>query len=563
MKNLLLVVIFLSVINFYFCTSSISGNGSQVGNPKITGQVYDINKNPINGAKIFLRPHDYTFKNSIDTVHETETDTLGYFKFLNGLDSGTFIVEVIENDSSKAFIEEFTLDLDDSINIVATVIKTGNIKGVIKNSPNSNVYIQGLNIYSVTDSLGDFVITNIPDGDFIIVIENKEIDSVIIIDSVTVQSDSLNDIGIVEFDINNLPYDLFVISPQNDTGYWSTFNNNLNVGSIEFIYNSKDLDLNDVKYYKLFFGNDSLALDSIYSGYDTLVIVDSIIKGQRYYYEIYVTDLVDTISLRGTFIMPLFADNESYIASRNTSFIMGSVNGDSDETPEHNVSFDYDMIVERTEVTQKDFNNLMMTYYDTLVQIEWDSLVGIGDSFPAYYVNWYEAILYCNAKSKSDGLDTIYNYTLIDSTKDSGIVLDSVKVDFDKNGYRLPTEAEWEYLCRALTTEDYYWGNSIATNYAVYNQSQCEKITSKIPNEFVLYDICGNLWEWCNDYYDGNYYLVSDTLNPGGPLSSNSKVVRGGSFSGDLHAIRSSDRFGYSPKLKVTDGGFRCLRKID
>lgn len=562
MKNLLLFTILFSLINISFCTSSVSGNGSQVGNPKVTGQVYDINEKPVNGATIYLRPFDYTFKDSTETVHETETDSLGCFKFLAGLDSGIFIVEVIENDSSKAFIEKFTLTLDDSINIVARVLRTGDLKGVVKNSPNSNVYIQGLNNYSLTDSLGDFIITNIPDGDFVIVVENKDFDSVIIIDSVTILPDSLKDIGIIEFDVNNLPYDLLVVSPQNDNCLWSAFDNNLNFGSIDFIYNSKDLDLNDVKYYELFFSDDSLNLDLIYSGYDTSVTIDSIIKNQRYYYKICVTDLVDTISLSGTFTMLLFDDNESYIALRNRSFMMGSSIGDSDEMPEHQVSFDYDIIIERTEVTQKDFNNFMMTYYDTLVQIEWDSLVGLGDSFPAYYVSWFEAALYCNAKSKYFDLDTIYSYASLNSTMDSGIVLDSVGFDFNKNGYRLPTEAEWEYFCRALTTGDYYWGNSVAANYTVYNQSKAEMVASRIPNDFVLYDINGNLWEWCNDYYYESYYSVSDTLNPVGPVTGVSRVVRGGSFSGDLHSIRSSDRFGYSSKTKVSDGGFRCVRIV-
>ncbi len=108
---------------------------------------------------------------------------------------------------------------------------------------------------------------------------------------------------------------------------------------------------------------------------------------------------------------------------------------------------------------------------------------------------------------------------------------DYVNLDITKKGYRLPTEAEWEYACRTGTTTVYYWGDEMDGNYCWYCDNSGEQIRSsgqKKPNAWGLYDMSGNVWEWCSDCY-GDY--SSDYVkNPAGPATGSYRVFRGGSF---------------------------------
>ena len=137
------------------------------------------------------------------------------------------------------------------------------------------------------------------------------------------------------------------------------------------------------------------------------------------------------------------------------------------------------------------------------------------------------------------------------------------KLNTKTNGdYRLPTEAEWEYACRAGTTTAYSFGDNITAKDANYNTGvkivKPVTVGSYKPNTFGLYDMHGNVWEWCEDWY-GNY-LADAVTDPKGPAKDKYRVLRGGSFFSDASDVRSSARFYNSPTSRDGSFGFRMAR---
>ncbi len=198
-------------------------------------------------------------------------------------------------------------------------------------------------------------------------------------------------------------------------------------------------------------------------------------------------------------------------------------------------------------------------------------IILVGDDYPVDNVSWCDAARFCNLRSKAEGLEPCYDEK-------------TWKCDFTKNGYRLPTEAEWEYACRAGSATKYFFGNDKKklieyTNYwpyeddwydafykngwydpngVVWNKPMAKllPVGSKIPNKWGLYDMLGNVFEWCNDWYDDNYYKKSPKKNPRGPEKGEDKVIRGHCFhDGDAPCTyRDCSRF------KSGGAGFRCVR---
>lgn len=251
------------------------------------------------------------------------------------------------------------------------------------------------------------------------------------------------------------------------------------------------------------------------------------------------------------------------IAATGQSFVMGSATGLEDEQPTHTVSFASNFWMDSTEVTQGQYESLMSAHYPTYTTPTWFEPYGIGDRLPAYHVYWSDAVLYCNARSVAEGLDSVYTYSSITGTSGNLCELNDVASDLTKNGYRLPTEAEWEYACRGGTTRDLYWGEDYdpypATSsdttevgtYAVWYHNSYELggdvddfgphlVGSKLPNAYGLYDMAGNLYEWCHDWY-GEYSSNSAT-DPTGPETGEYHCVRGGSWGSDVYYLRSSCR---------------------
>jgi sulfatase modifying factor 1 len=181
-----------------------------------------------------------------------------------------------------------------------------------------------------------------------------------------------------------------------------------------------------------------------------------------------------------------------------------------------------------------------------------------GAKNPVEQVRWSDAVRFCNKRSELEGLRPCYD-------------LKTWKCDFDADGYRLPTEAEWEYACRAGTTTAYFFGDDDAKlgDYGWFDKNSGghpRPVGQKQPNACGLFDICGNLWEWCNDFYRVDYYSESPSTDPKGPDAGQTKVVRGGAWRFSAQRCRSGYRYNENPGYAdVCFGydiyGFRCVRK--
>ena len=175
-------------------------------------------------------------------------------------------------------------------------------------------------------------------------------------------------------------------------------------------------------------------------------------------------------------------------------------------------------------------------------------------NLPVEKVSWYDAVKFCNKKSERDGLTPCYS--------GSG---SNVSCNFSANGYRLLTEAEWEYAARGgPESRGYkYSGSSNPDEVAWYRDNlgiKTHQVGIKKANELGLYDMSGNVYEWCWDMYDDGYYRNSPTSNPKGPSSGKYRVLRGGSWSDDTRYMRCADRVRCDPDLRFNDDGFRYAR---
>jgi formylglycine-generating enzyme required for sulfatase activity len=242
----------------------------------------------------------------------------------------------------------------------------------------------------------------------------------------------------------------------------------------------------------------------------------------------------------------------------SATFIMGSQNGYANETPEHEVALS-PYFVDSTEVTQLEYETLMKEkpWDNTTVQLPG----GKGSYHPALGVNWYDAVYYCNARSKRDGLDTVYRYLAITGIPGDGCTLDSIMIDYAKTGYRLLTEAEWEYGYGTGKQTAYLWGETgdSAAYFAWFDDnsgSTSHLAAQKLPNLFGLYDMCGNVYEWLNDWYRSNYPQTIQ-INPTGPSSGSEKIHRGGAWNVRSDFLRITRRFSSTPSTRMGLLGFR------
>jgi formylglycine-generating enzyme required for sulfatase activity len=228
-------------------------------------------------------------------------------------------------------------------------------------------------------------------------------------------------------------------------------------------------------------------------------------------------------------------------------FTMGVNEGPIDVKPAHPVKVD-GFLMDQHEITQEAY----------------EKVTGKNPSRrknprnPVEQVTWTACVRFCNLRSTQEGLVPCYN-------------TNTWECDFSASGYRLPTEAEWEYACRAGSSTGFYFGENTEDlkSFAWFegnSQSKPHPVGQRKPNAWGLHDMAGNVWEWCNDFYGAKYYRESQGDNPRGPKQGEKRVLRGGAWSSSADNctswIRNCDEAGQTDVCLTMDlNGFRCVRR--
>jgi formylglycine-generating enzyme required for sulfatase activity len=232
------------------------------------------------------------------------------------------------------------------------------------------------------------------------------------------------------------------------------------------------------------------------------------------------------------------------------SFKMGSPFSEAergdDEGPQHDVMLSKTVYMGVHPVTQRQYE-LVMGRNPSYFQ----GAKGGGPDYPVETVSWHEAVEFCRKLSE------------LPAEREAGRV------------YRLPTEAEWEYACRAGQGTPFTYGLTISSRDANFNGNypygqasrgpyleKTSRVGSYAANAFGLYDVHGNVWEWCSDYYHLHFYRSSPPNDPGGPSSGTLRVVRGGSCYSIGRFCRSAYRFGIAPANRDLDVGLRVVAEV-
>lgn len=281
-------------------------------------------------------------------------------------------------------------------------------------------------------------------------------------------------------------------------------------------------------------------------------IVESILNSKRFIQGNEQKD--DSFEIRKNIKEKCRESSENMILIKGKPFQMGSDSAKNppDEQPKHLVSLD-SYYINKFVVTFDEYD----LYCEENNIKKPQSFRELRENYPVINVSWYDACLFCNWRSKIEGFSPAYK---IEKKK--------IICDFKSGGYRLPTEAEWEYAARGgekskgflfsgsneLKEIGWYKGNSM---------SQPQKIGLKNPNELGLFDMSGNVLEWCWDLYSKDFYKNSPLRNPVGPFSGSGRVLRGGSWYHYKEFCRSCARSSYDkPNKKTNYYGFRLARTV-
>ncbi len=287
----------------------------------------------------------------------------------------------------------------------------------------------------------------------------------------------------------------------------------------------------------------------------------------------------------------------SMLCIEQSTLAMGSATGSSDERPVHQVSLD-PFAIGAAEVTSGEYG----MYVEYRTKVDSMDLAPPEDPVPGYFedypdhpvvhVTWLDAVLYCNWLSAVSGLEPCYDLR-------RGYETNLTKVSFDpeKNGFHLPTEAQWECAVRGnLEMAEYPWGDDDPKGLGNSSQYSGPLVQERLRfsgargplaagsieaatpdsvrplNGFFLVDMAGNVWEWCNDFYGADYYSGSPSENPEGPGRSDfpssewksvpPKVLRGGGYNAPASEMRCANRDKLSGMDRKPYVGFRVARNL-
>ena len=256
---------------------------------------------------------------------------------------------------------------------------------------------------------------------------------------------------------------------------------------------------------------------------------------------------------------------------------------ESTDTTAYTVTISKDFYMCEHEVTQKEWQATMGNTQADLISAASGSDKGTGDNYPVYYVNWYQAIAYCNKRSAAEGLTPCYTVSSSTNPSDWETIAQSSwnpTCNWSADGYRLPTEAEWEYAALGDYKDDTNWdgygdssdssaivfagynGSNAISSYAWYTDtatdSKTHEVKGKTKNSNDLYDMSGNVWEWCWDGY--GYYDSANVTDPKGSGSGVHRMIRGGCWENNANRCLVAYRYKGDPSSRANGWGFRVVR---